>query len=206
MPKPLVRAAVFDIGNVLVDWHPEAAFLPELGSLAAVQDFLARTDFFARNLRADAGAAWADLAAEIADPADRALFAAYPSRFAGCIPNAIEPSWQAMAALRAAGLAIHAITNWSAETWPLGMAAHPRLATAFGVTVVSGREGVLKPDPRIFNLLCTRTGLAPQDCLFIDDSAKNIQGAADFGMDTLHFTGPAALRDGLIQRGLPFHA
>jgi HAD superfamily hydrolase (TIGR01509 family) len=197
-----IRAAVFDIGNVLVDWQPHAAFLPELGNHAAVDAFLARTDFFARNLRADGGASWADLAGELADPADRALFAAYPSRFASTVPNAIEPSWDMMGALRARGLHIHAITNWSAETWPLGIAAHPRLGRAFGVTIVSGIEGVIKPDPRIFAALCARAGLAPRECLFIDDSARNIAAAQDFGMDAIHFTGPDALREGLDRRGL----
>ena len=203
MTQPLpLRAVVFDIGNVLVDWQPSQAFLPDLGSQAAVDAFLARTDFLARNLRADGGAVWADLAREIDDPTDRALFAAYPARFAATIPNAIESSWQAMEDLRERGLFIHAITNWSHETWPIGMAAHPRLGRAFGVTVVSGREGVIKPDARIFDLLCNRAGLAPRECLFIDDSARNIAGAAAFGMDTIHFTGPNALRAGLIQRGL----
>lgn len=201
-PTLPLRAVVFDIGNVLINWQPKRAFLPKLGDEAAVDAYFARTDFFARNLRADAGAKWADLAAEITDADDRALFASYPARFASTLPNAIEPSWQAMEGLRAQGLYIHAITNWSAETWPIGIGAHPRLSTAFGVTIVSGREGVIKPDPRIFAALCTRAGLSPCECLFIDDSAKNIEGAQHFGMDTIHFTGPDSLAQGLSERGL----
>lgn len=197
-----LRAVVFDIGNVLVQWDARAAFRADLGDDASIDAFLTRSDFYARNLRADAGADWADLAAEIGDSADRALFAAYPARFAACIADTIETSWDAMETLRARGLYIHAITNWSAQTWPIGVATHPRLGTAFGVTIVSGREGVIKPDPRIFAALCTRAGLAPRECLFIDDSAKNIQGAQDFGMDAIHFTGPDALQAGLTQRGL----
>jgi len=197
-----LRAVVFDIGNVLIDWQPSHAFMPELGSEQAVDAFLARTDFLARNLRADGGATWGDLAGEIEDPADRALFAEYPARFAATVPNAIESSWQVMEDLRERGLFIHAITNRSAETWPIGMAAHPRLGRAFGVTVVSGREGMIKPDARIFDLLCNRAGLAPRECLFIDDSARNIEGARNFGMDAIHFTGPDALQQGLLQRGL----
>ncbi len=197
-----LRAIVFDIGNVLVNWDARCAFRPELGDDGAIDNFLERCDFFARNLRADAGALWADLADEIDDPKDRALFAAYPSRFAQCIASTIESSWEAMAQLREAGFFIHAITNWSVETWPIGVACHPRLGSAFGVTIVSGREGVIKPDPRIFSALCSRTGLAPRECLFIDDSAKNIAGARDFGMDVIHFTGPSALQAGLEQRGL----
>jgi 2-haloacid dehalogenase len=201
MNLPL-RAVVFDIGNVLVDWQPHLAFLPDLGNHAAVEEFFARTDFFARNLRADAGAIWAHLAGEVADAADAALLAKYPARFAATVPNAIESSWQMMARLRERGLLIHAITNWSAETWPVGVRAHPRLGTAFGVTIVSGRERVIKPDPRIFDALCTRAGLAASECLFIDDAAKNIDGAARFGMQVIHYTGPQSLHAGLQDRGL----
>jgi 2-haloacid dehalogenase len=197
-----LRAVVFDIGNVLVNWDARAAFIDELGGTAAVDAFLFRTDFYNRNLRADGGEKWADLASEIADPKDRALFAAYPSRFAACLPSAIDSSWAVLDSLRARGLFIHAITNWSAETWPMGVGAYPRLGTAFGVTIVSGREGVIKPDPRIFALLCDRAGLGPRECLFIDDAAKNVQGARDFGMDAIHFTGPDALQAGLALRGL----
>lgn len=196
------KAVVFDIGNVLIRWDPVLAFLPDLPDRAAVLAFLARTDFAARNLRADGGARFADLAAEIEDPADRALFAGYVGRYALSVPEAIEGSWDLLAGLAGRGLQIHAITNWSAETWPVGVAAHPRLGTAFGTVVVSGQEGLLKPDPRIFAILCARSGLAAQDCLFIDDSARNVQGACDFGMAAVQFTTPEALARDLTERGL----
>jgi HAD superfamily hydrolase (TIGR01509 family) len=197
-----IRAIVFDIGNVLIRWDAALAFLPDLGSRAAAEAFLARTGFAARNLRGDAGENFTDMALEIDDPADRALFAAYVGRYAATIPETIEGTWALIDRLRSRGLQIHAITNWSAETWPIGVATHPRLGTAFGVTVVSGREGVLKPDPRIFALLCDRAGLAPANCLFIDDSAKNIDGARAFGMQAEHFTTPDGLEAALIARGL----
>ncbi len=107
-----------------------------------------------------------------------------------------------MERLRGRGLEIHAITNWSAETWPAGVAAHPELGQAFGVTVVSGQEKMLKPDPRIFALLCERAGLLPQDCVFVDDSLKNVAGALGSGMDAIHFTSPEALEQALTERGL----
>lgn len=196
-----IRAIVFDIGNVLVRWDPRLAFAPPL-SMAEAEAFLVRTDFMARNLRADAGARFSDLAAEIADPADRARFASYVDRYADTVPDAITGTWALMDRLRARQLQIHAITNWSAETWPVGVAAHPALGTAFGVTVVSGQEGVIKPDPRIFARLCTRTGLTPGECLFIDDGPRNVEGARDFGMDAELFTTPEALELALVARGV----
>lgn len=197
-----MTAIVFDIGNVLVRWEPHRAFLPDLGSLEAVEAFLARTDFHARNLRADAGERFADLAAEIADPDDRALFAAYPDRYAATVPTALEGTWDLLERLRSRGHPIHAITNWSAETWPIGVSVHPRLGTAFGVTIVSGREKLLKPDPRIFALLCARAGVSAADCLFIDDGERNVAGARAAGMAAIHFTAPEALAAELTARGL----
>lgn len=197
-----MKTIVFDIGNVLVRWDPVPAFRPELGSDAAVKDFLARTDFFARNLRADRGERFGALAQEIADPDDRMLFATYAMRFACTVQHAIEETWVLLDRLRRRGHAIHAITNWSAETWPIGLTAHPRLHEAFGVTIVSGRERMTKPDPDIFHLLCTRAGVAPQDCTFIDDSAANVAGARATGMDAIHFTTAETLAADLTERGL----
>jgi 2-haloacid dehalogenase len=197
-----MKAVVFDIGKVLIDWDARLAFEPALGSIDAAAGFIARVNFMDLNLRADGGETFADLAREIADPGDRAVFETYISRFALAVPDAIEGTWALLDRLRAGGYAIHAITNWSAETWPVGVAAHPRLGTAFGVTIVSGRERMLKPDPRIFALLCARAGLAPSDCLFIDDSPKNVAGAQAFGMEAELFTTPDALEASLVARGL----
>ena len=197
-----MKAIVFDIGNVLIRWDPVPAFLPDLGSVAPVRDFMTRVDFDARNLRADGGARFADLAAELSDPADRALLAAYPARFAATVTEAIEGSWALLDRLRARGSQIHAITNWSAETWPEGIRAHPRLGSAFRSVLVSGEVGMVKPDPAIYRLFCARAGLAPGDCLFIDDRAENCAGAESTGMQAELFTTPDALETALTHRGL----
>jgi HAD superfamily hydrolase (TIGR01509 family) len=196
-----VAAVVFDIGGVLVDWRPHLAWAPELGE-AGAWDFLARIDFADRNLRADGGVAFADLAAELDDPDDAARLAAYPDLFARTARRAVPGMWEVIDALRSRGVPLHAITNWSAETWPLGLAAHPRLGEAFGTIVVSGLEGMTKPDPAIYELLCDRARVAPERCLFVDDGARNVEGARAVGMQAVRFTGADALRAALHDRGL----
>ncbi|MDO5648285.1 HAD-IA family hydrolase [Paracoccus sp. (in: a-proteobacteria)] len=198
----MINTIVFDIGNVLVRWDPVLAFLPEYGDRAAAQDFLDRIGFHDLNLRADGGERFADLARELRDPDDAALLAAYPERYALTIAEPIAGTWALMDRLRDRGHAIHAITNWSAETWPIGVKTHPRLATSFGVTIVSGTEAVIKPDPRIFQILCDRAGVTPAECLFIDDSAANVAGARAAGMAAHHFTTPELLERDLTERGL----
>jgi HAD superfamily hydrolase (TIGR01509 family) len=196
------RTVVFDIGNVLVRWDVHLAWLDDLGSREAVDAFLARVDFAARNLRADGGETFADLAAEIADPDDRARLAAYPGRHHLTIAEPIAGTWDILRGLKARGIATHAITNWSAETWPEGLRLHPELAALLDVIVVSGQERVLKPAPAIFATLCDRAGVAPGDCVFVDDSPRNVAGARAAGMDAIHFTTPEALHAALSDRGL----
>ncbi len=193
---------VFDIGGVLVDWQPHRAWLDELGSHDAVQAFMDRIDFPALNLRADGGETFADLAAELDDADDARRLADYVARYPETVRTRIEGSWDILDRLLARNTPVHAITNWSAETWPRGLTAQPRLGEVFGTTVVSGQEKTLKPGRRIFDILCTRAGVAPADCVFIDDGAHNVAGARAAGMDAIHFTGAPALARALTERGL----
>jgi epoxide hydrolase-like predicted phosphatase len=195
-------AVVFDIGGVLVDWQPHLAWIEQLGSEAEVTAFMQRTDFLARNLRGDKGERFADMALELDAPEDQRLLAAYPSLYARTIQNTIPETWAILERLKAQATPVHAITNWSAETWPVGVSVHPRLGEVFDTLVVSGREKMLKPQPEIFHLLCERAGVAPQDCVFVDDGLHNVEGARAIGMDGIHFTSPAALEQGLTERGL----
>ncbi|NOD97285.1 HAD-IA family hydrolase [Ruegeria sp. HKCCD6228] len=196
-----MKAVVFDIGNVLVKWDPHLAWLEEMGSREAVAEFLARINFPERNLRADGGEMFADLAAELENAEDRQRLSVYVERYARTVPRKIEGSWRLLYRLKEKGTPVHAITNWSAETWPVGVGAHPELGEVFGVTVVSGQEKLLKPQPEIFHLLCKRAGLSPENCIFIDDGPHNVEGARAVGMDGIHFTAPHALERALSERG-----
>ena len=218
---------VFDIGGVLVDWQPHLAWSEALGSEQAAHAFIERTDFRARNLRGDQihqrfdaccdqaikfheglpplarhGERFADMALELEDPEDQRLFAAYPSLYSRTVQAAIPGTWALLDRLKTSDVPVHAITNWSAETWPEGLKVHPRLGEVFDTLVVSGRERMIKPDPAIFHLLCDRADVLPQDCVFIDDGLHNVDGARAIGMDGIHFTSPDALEQGLSKRGL----
>lgn len=193
---------VFDIGGVLVDWQPHLAWADRFGSVEAARAFVERTNFRALNARADAGASFADLAKEVPNPDDRANFADYVALYSNTVRNAISGTWALLDRLKAAGTPVHAITNWSAETWPEGLKAQPRLGDVFETLVVSGQEGIIKPDPRIFALFCDRASVTPESCIFIDDSPANAKGACEVGMDGIHFTTPEALETALSERGL----
>ncbi|MGH1416173.1 MAG: HAD family hydrolase [Pelagimonas sp.] len=198
--KPSV--VVFDLGGVLIDWQKHLAWIDDLGSREAVDAFLARVDFSAKNLRGDGGALFSELAEELDDAEDRALLANYPSRFDRTIQGKIAGTWDILHRLKTASVPLHAISNWSAETWPVAVKTHPELGQVFGVTVISGEERMLKPQREIFDTLCQRANVAAHDCVFIDDSPKNVVGAKAAGMDAIQFTDPEALESALQDRGL----
>jgi len=96
--------------------------------------------------------------------------------------------------LRAAGAALYAITNWSAETFPLARERFPLLGVFDGAVVVSGEVGLVKPEPRIYELALERFGLRPEQCLFIDDNEPNVAGARRVGIAATRFVDAATLR------------
>ncbi len=196
------RVVVFDIGGVLVNWQPHLAWMDALGSREAVEAFMERVDFKSRNARADGGARFQELSSELESPEDAELLRAYVASYPRTVEDRIEGTWDILDRLAAAGVPLHAITNWSAETWPEGLKVQPRLAEVFGVTVVSGEEGVMKPHAQIFHTLCARAAVAPKDCIFIDDSPRNVEGARAVGMDGIHFTSADALHASLRKRGM----
>jgi 2-haloacid dehalogenase len=76
------------------------------------------------------------------------------------------------------------------------------LGEVFEGIVVSGHEGMVKPERAIFDLLCTRAGVTPEACFLTDDSAANVEGARAAGWQAHLFDGPDGLRAALRERGL----
>lgn len=193
---------VFDIGNVLVRWDPALAWIDADNSRSDIESFLERINFRDLNVRGDAGESFVDLASDIADEDDRRRLEGYVDRFPLTVAEKVDGTWAILEELIAGEHAVHAITNWSAETWPKGCDVHPRLRDAFETLIVSGVERVSKPDLAIFELLCERAGVAPETCLFIDDSAKNVAGAVAAGWQAILFVDAPALRRDLESRGV----
>lgn len=201
---PQITAVVFDIGNVLIRWQPECAIAAHIPDRDTALAWLDDVGFYDWNLEQDRGRALADALPLLAGhhPEAGVYLADYAARFVDTIREPITGTWDLAEMLAARGTAVHAITNWSAELFPAARALYPRLDTLFGVTVVSGVERVVKPDPAIYRLLLDRTGLTAAECLFVDDSPKNVAGARAVGMAAHHFTDPASLADDLRARGL----
>ncbi len=194
---------VFDIGNVLLRWEPQAAFRHALDSDAEIDAMLEKVGFYEWSYEQDRGRTRAEAVAAIAArwPEHTDLMDGYFDRFGLTIRERIEGTWAIIAALRARDHRLWALTNFSADTWPEALRLHPDLPALFEGIVVSGHERMVKPDRDIFDLLCARAGVAPGQCYFTDDSAANVAGARDAGWRAHQFTGAERLRADLRERG-----
>lgn len=198
-----IDTVVWDLGGVLIGWDPRrlyAELLPE----HEVEPFLAEIGFAEWNHAQDAGRPFAEGIAELAArfPHRADLIAAYPQRYARALTGAIEPAVTALAELRErAQVRLLALTNWSAETFHHAEQRYGFLTWFEGI-LVSGREGLAKPDPRIFALLAERFGLDPGRTLFLDDSAANVATAQSAGWHAVQVTGPDTPRRALSGLGL----
>lgn len=201
------KVVVFDLGGVFVDWNPMYLFRQLFDSEEEAQwfqDHICTKDW---NLEFDAGDIFAEGVARLITRHPRYWreIQAYDLRWKETLGGFIDGPIALHDELIAAEVPTFAITNFSWEKWVSCLGEWPFLEKFDGV-VVSGLEGLVKPDPRIYRVFCERYGLAPDSCIFIDDSEPNVIAARKFGMDAIHFTDAAALRKDLLGRGLPVKA
>ncbi|HYE44836.1 MAG TPA: HAD family phosphatase [Caulobacter sp.] len=201
MAKPV--GVLWDVGNVIVRWDPRNLYGKIFKEPAARDRFLSSVCTLAWHAETDRGVP--------AEENTRALIARFPEheaeirawwdRWDEMFGGVIEETESAMLALAERGVPQFGLTNMAGPVWP----TIPPMAPAcvhLKAVVVSGDEGLIKPDPAIYRLACARAGLAAEELLFVDDSAANIEAARALGFHVLHFTDPAALRPTLEGHGL----
>lgn len=197
---------VFDIGGVLIDWNPAYLYRKLLPDEAAVSAFLSEVCTSAWNEQFDAGLPFAEGIATLAErhPERVALIEAYWLRWHEMLGGEVAGTAEILRRLKTAGVPVHAISNWSAETFPRAKDIYPFLGL-FDVLVVSGTEKLVKPDAAIFERFLERAGVRAEECIFIDDNAANIAAATALGFHTEHFRTAEALEARLTALGLLAH-
>jgi 2-haloacid dehalogenase len=198
-----VKAVVFDLGGVLIDWDPRYLYRKLLDDEAAVEEFLATVCTPEWNAEQDRGRPFAEGVAELVErhPVHAVAITAYHERWPEMLGGAVDDTVEVLAELRAAGVPVYALTNWSAETFGVARERFEFLEWFDGV-LVSGEERMIKPDPAIFRLLLDRFGLDPGATFYVDDSEPNVEAAGRLGFDAVRFTTPARLRRDLEARRL----
>ena len=194
---------VWDLGNVLIDWDPLAAIAAGVGEDEA-RRFLAAFDFREWNHGPDSGGTWEDAEAwlDAEHPQWSAHGRAYRPHFARSLLGEVPGSVDLVRELHAAGVPQWGLTNWSAELYPHAPATYDFLEL-FEDVVVSGVEGLAKPDPAVYELLVERTGRPLDELAFADDRTDNVEAAAACGMRAFVFTDAQRLRADLRGLGLP---
>lgn len=203
MPQE-VDAVVFDIGGVLLDWDPRHLYRQLFDDPDKMADFLARictTDWHhAHDLGTGIAQSCQELAREHPEHAE--MIMAWSERGEEMIAGPIEGTVAVLAELQSAGVPCFALSNMEAETFPVRRARF-EFMRSFDGCVISGIEGVAKPDPAIFELLLERHGLDPRRTAFIDDSPGNVAAAGALGIAAIRFVSPDDLRRELRALGLP---
>lgn len=199
----MIDALLFDLGNVLIRWDPRNHYRDRFDTEAQMEAFLDEVATSAWNHEMDLGKPFAQAIEEriALFPAHAALLAEWKSEWERMLGGAIDESVALLDELRAGGYRLAALTNWSAETFPVARERFPFLAW-FDDIVISGVEGIAKPDPAMFALALRRTGFVPERTVFIDDNLPNIVGARAAGLHAVHFVSAQQCRDDLRAMGV----
>jgi len=197
-------AVIFDVGNVLYGWDPGSFLVGQIADDEARMRFVDDVGLWQWHETLDGGRPYSEAAAELSEkfPEYAHLIAAWSDRFGETITGPVPGVHALVEALDAKGVALYAITNFSADFWP---PFHQRELAFFGRfrdIVVSGEVKLLKPDPAIYYLALDRFRLKPQDALFVDDRLINIEAAEAVGMKAHLFTTAQDLRARLEAEGL----
>lgn len=197
------KNVVFDLGNVLIEWDRRLLFEKLIGDPTELQWFLDNVFTMDDNAELDRGTPLQVVAETVAQrhPDHRDNVMAFAERWTETLGGVIEGTVDILHELKGNGVPLFALSNWGRDTFAMIEANYPFLALFDGM-VISGREGVVKPDPAIFDLLCERHGFEAEDAVFIDDSGANIAAATSLGFDALLFEQPDRLRQQLIERRL----
>ena len=203
-PSHPIDSVVFDLGKVLLDWDPRYYYRRHFsGNETGMEDFLRQIVPGSWVLEMDRGKASALCIAERQQlhPQHAELIGLWSEGWRHMLKGEIAGTAALIAELKAAGLRLYALTNFSTETFPVAQQICPTLAL-FEDVVVSGAIGMVKPEPAIYAYTQQRCGFDPARAVFIDDMAENVAAARDAGWHALRFQSPEQLRQDLRQLGV----
>lgn len=199
-----INTIIFDLGGVLIDWNPRYLYRKIFQKEEEVSWFLENICTMEWNVEQDAGRSFAEATEllvsrhpEYEEPI-RAYYGRFHESFNGPIHDTVEILRQIKEKKHHKLLAL---TNWSAEGWSFALDTFPFLQWFEGI-VVSGQEKTRKPFPEIYELLCKRYSVSPEEAVFIDDNPENVEGANKCGITGIHFKSPATLKQDLTRLGI----
>ncbi len=200
-----IKNIIFDLGGVLVDWNPEYVYLEVFeGDRKKMQWFFDEICTMDWNENQDAGYPLQKATEERVKmfPKYEELIRMYYGRWEEMLGNSIKGTVDILNhLLRNPNYRVVALTNWSAETFPVALERFEFLHRFEGI-VVSGTENTRKPFAEIYQLTLDRFDFMAEESLFIDDNLRNIEAAANLGIHTIHFKNPEDLKLNLLAKAI----
>ncbi len=195
--------AVFDLGGVLIDWNPRYLYRKLFEHESDMEHFLENICTTEWNQQLDAGRSFAEACAalKLEHPRNAEMIDAWFERFDEMMAGPIAGTVDILSELREREVPIYALSNWSAETFPIARRRFEFLRW-FRAILLSGEVRLIKPDPRIFERFCETFALRSEQIVNIDDARQNVESARGIGMHGIRFSDPASLRHELAQFGL----
>ena len=204
MADSQISAVIFDLGGVLIDWNPRHLYRQLISDQDELDDFLSRICTQEWHLAHDLGVDTEQSCRELAQvhPEYTDLIMAWAHRGEDMVAGVFDDTVAVLSELRTGSVRCLALSNMEPDTF----IKRRRRFAFFDLLdgwVISGHEGVAKPDQAIFEILLCRYGLEPAATVFIDDSQSNVAAAAKLGVVAIEFTTAAQLRKELKDLGLP---
>lgn len=199
-----IDTVVFDLGGVLIDWNPRYLYRKIFSTEDEITWFMTNICTSEWNDMQDAGRSFADATEDLVSkfPDHEVPIRAWYGRFPETISGAIQPTVDVLAKVKdKKAHRLYALTNWSAESFPWAKQNFEFLSWFEGI-VVSGEEKTRKPYADFYHIMLNRYKIDPARAVFIDDNVKNIKGANEVGLNTIHFTSAAELERDLQKLGV----
>jgi 2-haloacid dehalogenase len=200
----LYKTVIFDLGAVLIDWNPDYLYKKLFASDDERKWFYQHICTPDWNEEQDAGRPL-DVATEMLvseHPANEKMIRAYYTRWEEMLNGPIDGTVEILKELKEKEqYQLLALTNWSAETFPIALGKYDFLHWFHG-RVVSGEEKTRKPFVDIYKILLNRYKINPQEAVFVDDNMRNLIPAAELGIKTIHFTSSIGFRKELVALGI----
>lgn len=193
----MINTIIFDLGAVLIDWNPRYMYRTIFNNEAEMEHFLEEVTTSDWNEEQDGGRSLQEGTEWLVNkhPEHEANIRAFYGRWEEMLGEAFHDVVEIFKQLKESGkYKIYALTNWSAETFPVALERFEFLHWFDGI-VVSGAEKMRKPTPEFYHILLDRYQVKSEDALFIDDNYRNILAAEKIGIQCIHFTSAEKLSD-----------
>ena len=199
-----IETVIFDLGGVLIDWNPDYVYRTIFNDETKMREFYNEICTSEWNEEQDAGRGLKEATEELVAryPKEERNIRAYYDRWEEMLKGEIEGTVKVLEKIKEKKeVKLYALTNWSAETFPVALRRFEFLQW-FDGKLVSGEERMRKPFTEIYELLLKRFEINPVTAVYIDDNERNLKAPREMGIHSILFKSPSQLEEELKELGV----